>query len=158
MAILSEDEVYLGSKAILRRNGWILVAGQPPDGCDSLPVVEIKLPGRQGIGSGGAYKPDLIVSDGNKTLIVECKPRHSASDVEKLKNIIGDDKRISLLYKELVQRRLLARRGISISEEEFRRNIFCALAHSGEPTAVPNFYMILVKDRFGEGEILPPFS
>jgi hypothetical protein len=158
MAALSEDEVYLGSKALLRQSGWELIAGQPPDGCDSLPVVEIKMPGRQGIGSGGAYKPDLIVSDGEKILLVECKPRHSPSDVEKLRSIVRDAGRISLLYKELAQRRLLERRGFSILEEEFHRNVFCALAHSGEPEQVPDFYVILVRDRFGQGEIIPPYS
>lgn len=158
MPILSEDEVYIGCKTLLADNGWVLIAGQPPDGCDNLPVVEIKMPGRPGIGSEGAFKPDLIASDGQKVMIVECKPQHSPSDVEKLRGVIADQRRISLLFRELIQRRLFERRQISISEEQFRRNLFCGIAHSGEPVAVPGFYVMLVHNLYGQGEIIPPSS
>jgi len=42
--LLSEEEVYNGAKRWLRKNGYIVLAGQPARGVDHLPVIEIKQP------------------------------------------------------------------------------------------------------------------
>jgi len=154
--LLEEDEVYLGAKAVLRSHGWILLGGQPPSGCDHLPVVEVKLPGRTGIGSKGAYKPDLVAAKDGIFMLIECKPDHSPADADKLRAILRDSERISLLYQELSQRKLFERRGISARKEEFCESVTGALAHSGTPRSMPDLITISVRDISGVGEIIEP--
>jgi len=133
-----------------------LIAGQPPNGCDNLPVVEIKLPGKIGIGSKGAFKPDLIAAKGGVFLIIECKPDHSPSDVDKLRGIIGNRERILLLYEEINQRKLLRRRGIDVTAKDFCGNIKGAIAHSGKPIKLPGLYVLCIEGASGKGKLLMP--
>jgi len=39
---MTEDEVYVRAKRLLREQGWDILGGQPPRGTDSLPVIEVK--------------------------------------------------------------------------------------------------------------------
>ena len=39
---MNEDQIYLSTKSWFRKNGYLVLAGQPPSGSDSIPVVEIK--------------------------------------------------------------------------------------------------------------------
>lgn len=156
MELLPEDQIYLGAKALLIRTGWKVLAGQPPDGCDNLPVVEIKIPDRKSIGSRGAYKPDLIAAKASVFLLVECKPGHSDADAVKLRTILRDPVRIRLLFAEIQQRHLLERRGLSTNEAEFCRGIRGALAHSGRPVPQPDLATITIIDPEGDGEVILP--
>lgn len=132
--LMDEGEVYEGAKLLLRRLGWELLAGQPPGGTNSLPVVEVK-PGATGLtGSLGSLKPDLIAYKDKVVLVVEAKPRFDAGDEEKLTALLKSEARISALVSELRQRSLLERRGIEVGDSELR--FAGALAHAGddEPT------------------------
>ncbi len=153
---LSETDVYLAAKAFLLRTGWALLAGQPPDGCDHLPVVEVKASNRVGIGSKGAFKPDLIAARREAILIIEAKPRESDADAEKLRTLLGDTTRTDALYRELVQRRLFVRKGLDISKDEFRGITFGALAHSGAMRQLDDLFLIHVSSRTGSAELLTP--
>lgn len=153
---LAEDEVYLGAKALLIRRGWQLLAGQPPDGCDHLPVVEVKWAGRTGIGSKGAYKPDLLAHRLGIFLLVECKPDHSEADANKLREILRDPDRVALLFEEMTQRRLFERHGVTCHLAAFRRGLRGGLAHSGDGPPQPDLIVLLVQGMDGSGSVIPP--
>jgi len=154
--MLSEDLVYLGTKAFLKAHGWTLLAGQPPNGCNSLPVVEIKCPERKGIGSLGAYKPDLIAARDGIFLLVECKPDHSVRDAIKLADILASGERVNLLYAEICQRKLLERKGIECNAMRFSAGIRGALAHSGSPQRQEHLLSIIINTPEGEGYYVLP--
>ena len=129
---MNEDEVYVLAKKALRDEGWMLLAGQPPSGCDHLPVVEVKDPARDGLGSGGAFKPDLIAHRDGVILICECKPVYSASDEQKVLGIVNNQSRLAELEDELETRNLWRRHEISRPREGFVWR--GALAYAGPPT------------------------
>lgn len=153
---LPEDEVYIGCKELLRVDGWQVLAGQPPNGCDHLPVVEIKAPWRTQKGSLAAYKPDLLAAREGIFLIIECKPRLDTGDVAKLREILAEPGRVESLYSEIRQRRLLERRQLTASFSEFRNGICGAVAHSGPPMSLPDLWVVIVRSMDGVGQILPP--
>jgi hypothetical protein len=158
-ALLREDEVYIGTKSLLRKNGWILLAGQPPDGCNHLPVIEVKSPDRAGIGSKGAFKPDLFAYRKGIFLLVECKPAFDPGDAEKLMGIIGDSSRIEMLYAEVMQRNLLERHGIvAINLSAFHKRLRGALAHSGPADPDRNLVVLNIQTLGGDGRIIPPYG
>lgn len=153
---MKEDEVYISTKAFLIKQSWTLLAGQPPNGCDHLPVVEIKMSERIGIGSFGSYKPDLIASKNGIFLIIECKPDHSIDDAKKILSILSDQCRVENLYEEILQRRLFERRGIIIHKNDFRANLWGALAHSGIAKKEEKLLVLTLRNINGDGELLPP--
>jgi hypothetical protein len=130
---MEEDEIYIATKVFLAKRGWVMLAGQPPNGCNHLPVVEIKLPGRQGIGSRGAYKPDLIAAKQNVFLLIECKPAYNQGDADKLNTILGNADRMDALFAELTQRHIFERHKMAISQNVFRENTLGALAYGESP-------------------------
>ncbi len=142
--VLDEASVYLATKAFLQQNGWTLLAGQPPGGCDHLPVVEIKAREHTGIGSKGSYKPDLVAAGHGTILIVEAKPKENASDAEKLRLILRSTDKLLALYEELNQRRLFLRRGLTVGPDEFVRSTYGALAYCGVPRQLTDLAVICV--------------
>jgi hypothetical protein len=114
-----EDEVYIEAKKALVARDWTLLAGQPPAGCDHLPVVEIKDPLRRALGSRGAFKPDLIAHKGGVILICECKPLFDADDEAKLIAVLADGKRLQELEEEMKGRKIWQRHQIRRPESGF---------------------------------------
>ncbi len=149
--MLQEDEVYIGAKAFLVGNGWTLLGGQPPSGCNHLPVIEIKDPNRVGIGSKGAYKPDLVAHMNGITLVVECKPDFSRPDEAKLLGILSDPGKKRELYDEMSKRNLFERHGIHIGQGEFERNLRGALAHSGSTHSHRSLLVLSIENMEGRG-------
>lgn len=150
--------MYLGAKRLLGEHGWTILAGQPPSGLDHLPAVEIKWEGREGIGSEGALRPDLIAADEPRLLLVECKPSHDEGDARKLRSVLGDPTRIDSLLGEVTQRRLFERAGLPAEREIWEGGIGGALAHAGEVRRQSDLWIISVRSRDGEGELLKPLS
>lgn len=142
---MEEDEIYIATKIFLAKKGWSMLAGQPPNGCNHLPVVEIKLPGRQGIGSRGAYKPDLIAAKQNVFLLIECKPAYNQGDADKLNTILESTDRIDALFAELTQRHIFERHKIAVSRSVFGENTLGALAY-GKLLGQETDSSILVRD------------
>lgn len=150
--------MYIATKAFLTRNSWLLIAGQPPSGCDSLPVVEIKSPRRVGIGSNKAYKPDLIAYRSSAFLLVECKPAHSDRDAAKLRTVLGDPDRLALLFAELHQRSIMKKYCDGWTVDRFRGSVLGALAHNGKLREQPDLAVIVVTNINGDGRFFPPGS
>ena len=84
---MTEEEVYLGCKNYLLKNGYKVIAGQPARGVDHLPVIEIKGDNDGTKGSKFSYKPDLVAFKENFIYIIECKPKFDLGDYLKLKEI-----------------------------------------------------------------------
>lgn len=115
--------MYIATKTVLKQIGLKLIGGQPPNGTDSLPVIEIADPSILSKGSKGSFKPDLIAfcPTRQKIVIVECKPEFSLSDVEKLL-LASDTKRLALLSQELRQRGFEKKHGLLLDSEGIRQN------------------------------------
>lgn len=151
---MNEGDVYEGAKALLMKAGWNVVGGQPPRGSDVYPVIEVKAPVRAGKGSFEAFKPDLVACRGGIILLVECKPDHSPSDVEKLRAILGAPPRLAALGAEMAQRRLLDRCGVPTVG--FGGHVRGALAHGGLCIPLPDLAVLHVEDEDGAGIIVAP--
>lgn len=170
--MLSEEEVYNGTKRILQKNGYILIAGQPPRGVDHLPVVEIKSGINKNKGSKGAFKPDLIAYKDNILLIVECKPLFDNNDLQKLQEILTSDVRLLAFYNELSERGLLNKINKNINFTDFKKIVFGSLAYSLNETKNNimletsnlnnivkynnQIYQIIIKSWLGDGYIIEP--
>jgi len=154
--MLQEDEVYIGAKAFLKANGWTLLGGQPPSGCNHLPVIEIKDPNRVSIGSKGAYKPDLVAHRDGVTMIVECKPDFSKMDEAKLLGILSDAGKRRELYNEMLKRNLFKRHRVQVGQEEFDAKLRGALAHSGSARSHGSLLILSIVDMEGGGQALCP--
>lgn len=148
---LSEVEVYLGAKAWLISHGWTILGGQPPDGCDSLPVIEIKDSKRKVKGSIGAYKPDLVAFRGGTIGVVECKPAFDLDDAMKVLAVIGSDSRRAALFSEIRQRHLMERRGLPQEELHDSMGTMGILAHSSSPPRVQVLFQLVISDVSGKG-------
>jgi hypothetical protein len=146
---MTEAEVYL-------RTGWTLVGGQPPSGCDHLPVIEIKDPTRTTRGSLGAYKPDLVAVSGCRVLLVECKPQHNDRDVAKLRDVISNTERRHALVQEMLQRGLLERHSICASEEQLVAGIEGAVAHAGRAESLKDLAVVQIGDLPEEDRLIEP--
>ena len=146
--------MYVGTKKFLQHLGWAVIAGQPPRGSDHLPVVEIKSPLRTGIGSWGAFKPDLIAHKEGITVLVECKSAHNEADAQKLRMVLKDQERVLLLYSEIQQRGLFGRRGLDVDRVAFARGLHGALAHSGPVIVQPDLMVIAISNPSGEGQLI----
>jgi len=125
---MNEAEVYISAKLTLTQLGWVLLAGQPPNGTDNLPVIEIR-DGEHRMGSKGSLKPDLVAYNGGVVLIVEAKPLFDKDDEWKLLAALSSGVRLLALVSALRERKLLERHEVMIDDEDL--TFAGALAHSG---------------------------
>lgn len=94
-----EYEVTYITKEYLMKNGWTILAYNPPgsQGTFTIPNPE-KDPNYRG--QTGSESPDIIAfkieGDKNLLLIVEAKPHYDQSDVEKMKNLFRSSQRLDL--------------------------------------------------------------
>lgn len=135
---MNETEVYIATKTVLKQFGLRLIGGQPPNGTDSFPVIEIADPTILSKGSKGSFKPDLVAfcSKRQKIVIVECKPEFSLNDVEKLL-LASDNKRLGLLSQELRQRGFEKKHGLLLDSTGLRRDqIILCVSFKGRLRAI----------------------
>lgn len=170
--MLSEEEVYNGAKRILKKNNYILLAGQPPRGVDHLPVVEIKSGTNKEKGSKDSFKPDLVAYKDNILLIIECKPNFNNNDLQKLYEVLNSNSRLFAFYNELLERGLLNKISKNIKYDEFKKIVFGSLAYSSNPSSnnmilessnlytinesTNKIYQIIVNSWLGSGYIIEP--
>ena len=146
--VLTEEEVYNGSKRWLRNNGYQVIAGQPARGVDHLPVIEIKLPSGDK-GSRDAYKPDLVAYKNGIFFIIECKPVYDDGDRRKILDTLGSKERLKSFYNELDQYHLLTRVGYSDGFERFSGSVRGFLAFSGNKGPACELKKLIVQDWKG---------
>ena len=103
---MNEDQIYYLTKKWFINKGFLPLAGQPPNGCDHIPTIEIKDSKNLSKGSKGSYKPDIVFGKEDFLIIVECKPKFSKLDLNKLLEIDGNFDRKKMLHTELCSRGL----------------------------------------------------
>tara|TARA_B100000886_G_scaffold176865_1_gene121209 strand:- start:55 stop:552 length:498 start_codon:yes stop_codon:yes gene_type:complete len=158
---MKEEEVYLGTKNWFKKNGFIPIAGQPPNGSDSIPKIEIKDSFFREKGSKGSFTPDLLCISKSYFFIIECKPKHSGKDKEKLIEIINSSNRRKLLYKDLLERKIFQKRNLVenfLSLDQFNKKIRYVLSHNGDPKLMKNIITLTIQSRLGEGIIHQPIN
>ena len=128
--MLTEEEVYNGAKRWLRKNDFMVIAGQPARGVDHLPVIEIKNPTGDK-GSKFSYKPDLVAYKNNVFYIIECKPDYDLNDNMKINEILQSENRLKSFYAEMDQYQLFDRIKYHPTFADFKQSVEGVLAFSG---------------------------
>ncbi len=155
---MREDEVYVATKNWFIANKFIALAGQPPNGCDNIPTIEIKKNTNVSKGSFGSFKPDLIFANQNYFILVECKPRDDLKDEQKLLEVDADISRKKLLYFEITQRGILVRRKLDLffpTFEIFEKKLRYCLAHSEDSRLMSKLSTLSLRDLSGNGILTP---
>lgn len=153
---MREDEVYVATKNWFKKNGFIALAGQPPNGCDNIPTIEIKDLANTLKGSKGSFKPDLVIANKNYLILVECKPLDDRNDEIKLLEVDSSKDRQRLLFEEISQRGIFERRGL---EDAFpnlataEKKIRYCLSHGGESREMEKVFTLKILSIRGDGEI-----
>lgn len=149
--MLTEEQVYLGTKKWLIKQGFRVLAGQPARGTDQLPVIEIK----QSLGNKGSknsYKPDLFVYGLGTFYIIECKPAFDYSDCEKIWDILNSVNRIDALYEECEQYHLFSKIDYVENLQHFRNHIKGIVSYSPPFHPQMGINHIVVSSWMGEAE------
>jgi len=115
---ITESFVHVAMREYLKREKWLLIAGEYPNGSDDeLNVLSISDPDLARDNSPdprrhstGEIIPDLIAYKNNVVIIVEAKPNYSYDDKEKLINLIVNKR------KRLVN---------SLKKFSYGKTIFC---------------------------------
>ena len=152
--LLTEEEVYNGAKRWLRKNGFVVLAGQPARGVDHLPVIEIKQPSGEK-GSRYSYKPDLVAFKDGIFYIIECKPGFDVGDLEKIREVLSNELRLRSFYTELVQYQLLSKVGYNGSVQDFCGAVEGVLAYSGRVETACPLHQLIVTDWKGTANFIP---
>lgn len=147
--MLTEEEVYNGTKNWLLNNGFSILAGQPPRGVDHLPVIEIKNPTGEK-GSRDAYKPDLVAYKNEVFFIIECKPKYDFGDNNKLHNVLSSHERLFYFYRELQQYKLLAKINYDKPFDIFVAHVKAMLANSESYNTACEFKQLIVQSWLGD--------
>lgn len=153
---MREDEIYLATKIWFQENGFVVLAGQPPNGCDNIPTIEIKDISNKAKGSKGAFKPDLVFASFNYLILVECKPRDDVDDENKLLEVNDNISRQKLLFEEIKQRGIFKRRNLEPYFPDFnvtRKKLRYCLSHNGQARVMQNIMTLSIKSIKGEGVI-----
>ena len=106
---MREDIIHVAMRNYLKKNDWILIAGEFPGGTDDeLYALSIQDPLKAKDNSPdprrhseGEIIPDLIAYKDNVILVIEAKVKYSLSDKAKLLNLVINnlDRLISSLFK-----------------------------------------------------------
>jgi len=156
---MREDEVYVGTKIWFKKIGFIPLAGQPPNGCDNIPTIEIKEIKNLEKGSKGSFKPDLVFGNPSYLVLVECKPLDDKLDELKLLEVLSNKDRQRLLYDEIVQRGIFKRKKLDehfSSFEIFTSKLRVCLSHGGEPRLMEKVMTLKLDSMNGNGTLTPP--
>ena len=153
---MREDEVYVATKNWFKKKGFIALAGQPPNGCDNIPTIEIKDLTNISKGSKGSFKPDLVFASNDYLILVECKPLDDKEDENKLLEVDSSKDRQMLLLEEISQRGIFERRGLTDAFPDLasiQKKLRYCLAHNGETREMDKVFTLRVLSIGGDGEI-----
>ena len=156
---MREDEVYVGTKIWFKKIGFTPLAGQPPNGCDNIPTIEIKDIKNRKKGSKGSFKPDLVFGNPSYLVLVECKSLDDRLDKIKLLEVLSNKDRQRLLYDEIVQRGIFKRKKLDeyfSSFETFSSKLRVCLSHGGEPRLMEKVMTLKLDSMNGNGTLVSP--
>ena len=147
--MVSETEIYLKLKKELPERGWILIGGEPPDGTNSMPRIELKDYSNLSKGSKGSKKIDLVFFKNGFFLLLELKEKYDYSDVKKLNEIVQKEKWRKAFMIALKEKRALELKNISISQQNYIQSndlLIKAIAYS-EGKAKHDDFVTFVIDK-----------
>lgn len=134
---ITESFVHVAIREYLKKYGWLLIAGEYPNGSDDeLNVLSISDPivARDNSPdprrhSAGEIIPDLIAYKNGVILIIEAKPGYSIEDKEKLNNLLCNERSrlISSLEKFSAGKHLY-------SDIDYKKAIYVPVLAYGNPT------------------------
>tara|TARA_B110000444_G_C18810630_1_gene582388 strand:- start:245 stop:736 length:492 start_codon:yes stop_codon:yes gene_type:complete len=157
---MNEDEIYLKTKFWFKKKSFQIIAGQPPNGTDSVPVIEIKDVNNLSKGSKGSYKPDLVAVSDLYLVIIECKPDYNSDDEKKLLIIKNDIERKKMLYEELRQRNLFYMNGKKLKFADFsffQKNLRFCMSNSSK-RRMNNISNLYIDDDFDKSSLMKPYN
>ena len=158
---MKEDEVYVGTKAWFNAKGFLALAGQPPNGCDNIPTIEIKDASNLDKGSKGSFKPDLLFGNSKYLIIVECKPLDDKKDEIKLLEVLTNNHRKKLLFEEISQRGIFQRRKLEkyfTDFQQFSSKLKACLSHGGKPRLMEKIMTLSLSSISGLGDLTQPLN
>lgn len=144
--MVTETQIYLFLKRFLPEKNWILVGGEPPDGTNSMPRIELKDEHNLSKGSKGSKKIDLLFFKAGYFLLLELKEKYNVSDVDKLNEIAHNEKWRKALIKALEEKKALESKGIKIEKSNYilsDKFLIKAIAYS-EGKALPEGFVIFI--------------
>ena len=140
----SEYDVAYATKEWLIKNGWTIIAFDPPGAQGTFSIPDPSKKKEDEKGQTGTTAPDIIAVKDDQILIVECKGSGEAkilSDAEKLKNFLHDDARIEV-FKQIMEAACKAN-GVTLKFD--KSNIILGKAHGGddllEDTEIETFHV-----------------
>ena len=144
-----EDVIHFAIRKYLRKQGWILVAGEYPNGSDDeLHSLRIMDPVFAKDDSPDHRRhsinkliPDLVIYKDSEFLIIEIKPRFDKGDEEKLKELLFDRSEDLKVYLSEFVERYLPRENIDVSDSKLTP---CLGFAKGDYTVTKGFTYILV--------------
>ena len=137
---------------ILKKKGWILIGGEPPNGTNSMPRIELKEEMHTAKGSKGSKKIDLLFFKEGYFLLLELKERYNISDVKKLNEVADNEKWRRAFILALKEKRALEMKNISINAREYilsNKKLIKAIAYSKGKSNHAEFITFIIN----EGEI-----
>ena len=132
-------------------NGWALLGGEPPDGTDNLPRIELKDPNYNGKGSKGSKKIDLVAIKSNYILLLELKKFYSESDIIKLNEIVSKEEWRNALDTALNSKKAFQKAQVSeIPDFVNNKELLIKAVGLSESHAVPNDFLLITvrKDEY----------
>ena len=156
--MLSETQIYLKLKDYLPKRGWILIGGEPPDGTNSMPRIEIKDDNNLTKGSKGSKKVDLLFFKEGYLLLLELKDKYNFSDVKKLNEIIETERWRKAFMIALKEKHALELKNITVNEQDYissKDKLIRAIAYSEGKSNHKEFITFIITEEgvglnFGE--------
>lgn len=158
--MISESEIYIRMKEFLsKKYNWVTLGGEPPDGTNTVPRIELKDVETKEKGSRGSKKIDLVFFKEGYFLLNELKSIFNQSDVNKLNEIVGDEKWRRAFIKALDEKRILEMNQIKINPDDYinsKRFLIKSITFSEGYKIPDEFVVFFVKEdgieiRFGSG-------
>lgn len=147
--MVSETQIYLNLRKYLPERGWVLVGGDPPDGTNSIPRIELKEETHTAKGSKGSKKIDLLFFKQGYFLLLELKGKYNISDVKKLNEIVDTEKWRKAFILALKEKRALELKNIKINEQEYilsGKKLIRAIAYSEGKSNHAEFVTFVIND------------
>ena len=148
--MVSETKIYLALKKFLPEKGWILIGGEPPDGTNSMPRIELKDETNISKGSKGSKKIDLLFYKEGYFLLLELKEKYNFSDVKKLNEIRENEKWRNAFMKALEEKRALELKNITIDEEKYIQStqfLIKSIAYSEGKSLLEDFVTLVINEE-----------
>ena len=147
--MIREDEIYVRIKQFLTSKGWIVIGGEPPNGTNNIPRIELKDMETKEKGSKGSKKIDLVFFKDGYFLLNELKSIFNQKDVNKLNEITQNEKWRKSFINALYEKKIFKWNNIKINPEDYiKSNAYLIKSISYSiGSKIPNDFVVFVVDK-----------